>query len=207
MDTAVKPLDRTKSAGAPGRIIVVRHGRPNLDRNAGPKLDWRSYRGWWAKYEIAPLAEGQKCPDPLLGEVSDTAILFSSVRPRAMQTADQMARGRAVTRDAVFNEATLPPPHWKLRHLPRTWNWMSRLVWMMGHADPGDEDVKEARARAARAAEVLVKTANEGGGRDVVVAAHGWFNRMLRPQLKRRGWVCIHDGGDKYWSYRIYKKK
>lgn len=207
MDTAVKPMDRTARTAAAGRIIIVRHGRPNLDRNAGPKLDWRSYRGWWASYEVAPLADDQTCPDSLLREVSEDAIVLSSIRPRAMQTADQMARGRDVKRDAIFNEATLPPPHWKLRHLPRTWNWMSRLVWMMGHADPGDENVKDARARASRAADVLVRTATESGGRDVVLAAHGWFNRMLRPQLKRRGWTCIYDGGDKYWSYRIYQKK
>jgi hypothetical protein len=49
--------------------------------------------------------------------------------------------------------------------------------------------------------------AEESGGRDVVLAAHGWFNRMLRPHIKRRGWVCVHNGGDKYWSYRIYEKK
>jgi broad specificity phosphatase PhoE len=207
MDAAVKPNDRTRRAGRPGRIIVVRHGKPNLDRNAGPRLDWRSYRDWWARYEVAPLAEGQKCPPDLLNEVSDDAIVLSSVRPRAMQTADQMARGRDVKRDAVFNEATLPPPHWKIRRLPRTWNWMSRVVWMLGHADPGDENVKDARARASRAADILVKTVEGAEGRDVVLAAHGWFNRMLRPQLKRRGWVCIRDGGDKYWSYRIYQKK
>ena len=42
---------------------------------------------------------------------------------------------------------------------------------------------------------------------DVVLAAHGWFNRMLRPQLKKRGWANVHDGGDKYWSFRIYQKR
>lgn len=207
MDAAVKPNDRTARAGRPGRLIVVRHGKPNLDRNAGPRLDWRAYRDWWAAYERAPLADDQKCPPDLLNEVSEDAIVLSSVRPRAMQTADQMARGRDVKRDAVFNEATLPPPHWKIRRLPRTWNWMSRVVWLFGHADPGDENVKDARARASRAADLLVKTVESAEGRDVVLAAHGWFNRMLRPQLKRRGWVCIRDGGDKYWSYRIYEKK
>ena len=49
--------------------------------------------------------------------------------------------------------------------------------------------------------------AKAGEGRDVVLAAHGWFNRMLRPELKKRGWTCVHDGGDKYWSYRIYQKR
>ena len=55
--------------------------------------------------------------------------------------------------------------------------------------------------------EALIGAAEESGGRDVVLAAHGWFNRMLRPQLKKRGWANVHDGGDKYWSFRIYQKR
>ena len=69
----------------------------------------------------------------------------------------------------------------------------------------GEEHVRDARRRAARASEVLIDAAGEG--RDVVLAAHGWFNRMLRPELRKRGWANVHDGGDKYWSYRIYEKK
>jgi hypothetical protein len=30
---------------------------------------------------------------------------------------------------------------------------------------------------------------------------------MLRPALQRRGWVCVRDGGDWYWSWRRYELK
>src|SRR5262245_49342975 len=120
MDAAVKP-DRTMKAARPGRIIIVRHGRPVLNRNEGPRLDWKAYRDWWSRYEQSPLAEGQKCPDALIREIADDAILISSVRPRAMQTADRLAKGREVRRDPTFNEAPLPPPRWKARYLPKTW--------------------------------------------------------------------------------------
>ena len=39
----------------------------------------------------------------------------------------------------------------------------------------------------------------------VYLAAHGWFNRMLRPELKKLGWKCVRDGGDSYWSFRVYE--
>jgi broad specificity phosphatase PhoE len=91
-----------------------------------------------------------------------------------------------------------------VRYLPKTWNKLARAAWLLGHHD-GDEHIRDARARAAQAAAKLVDAAQ--GGSDVVLAAHGWFNRMLRPQLLKLGWYCVHDGGDKYWSYRIYKKK
>jgi len=28
---------------------------------------------------------------------------------------------------------------------------------------------------------------------------------MMRPELKRLGWRCVADGGDKYWSFRVYE--
>jgi broad specificity phosphatase PhoE len=203
MDAAVQQTDRHARAARPGRIIVVRHGRPVLNRNEGPRLDWKAYRDWWSRYEQSPLADGQKCPDALIAEVRDDAVVFSSVRPRAMQTADALARGRSVTRDPTFNEAPLPPPRWGARYLPKTWNKIARVAWLMGHHD-GDEHVRDAKQRASKAADILVAAATKGP--DVVLAAHGWFNRMLRPELRRRGWSCLHDGGDKYWSYRIYVK-
>jgi len=63
MDASVKQPERTMRAAQAGRIIVVRHGRPILNRNEGPRLDWKAYRDWWARYEQSPLAEGQTCAD------------------------------------------------------------------------------------------------------------------------------------------------
>jgi broad specificity phosphatase PhoE len=204
MDAAVQETQRPDTAVRAGRIIVVRHGRPALDREAGPRLDWRAYRDWWAKYEASSLAEGQKAPDELK-KLAAGAVLFSSMRPRAMETAAMIAGGRDVKSDAIFNEAPLPPPQWDShRYLPKNWNKLARLAWLMGHHG-GEEKASATRQRAAKAAQVLAETA--GAGKDVVLAAHGWFNRMMRPHLLSRGWKCVKDGGDAYWSFRIYEKR
>jgi broad specificity phosphatase PhoE len=209
MDAAVKSTDRlvdVRPGGArPGRIIVVRHGRPALDREAGPRLDWRAYRDWWAKYEAGSLAAGQAAPETLCNHARD-AVIWSSARPRAAETAAMIANGRDVTAHAIFNEAPLPPPEWseRKRYLPKTWNKIARLAWLLGHAG-GEESAPEARRRAAEAADLLIQGASEG--RDVVLAAHGWFNRMLRRPLAKRGWMCVRDGGDAYWSFRIYERR
>jgi broad specificity phosphatase PhoE len=186
----------------PGRIIVVRHGRPALDRNLGPPLDWKAYRDWWARYEAGSLADGQRCPDELR-RVAGSAVILSSVRPRAMETASLIAPGRGVRAHAIFNEAPLPPPEWSDRHryLPKTWNKIARLAWLLGHSG-GQESAVETRQRAGEAARLLIDEAR--AGTDVVLAAHGWFNRMLRRPLARHGWRCVRDGGDSYWSYRVY---
>ena len=206
MDVVVKSADRPQKAAPPGRIIVVRHGRPAVIPKEGPRMGWRDYKDWWAKYELSSLKEGQKCPDALLNEVADNAIILSSARKRAIETAGPLGRGREVKHDAMFNEAPLPPPRMAGKMGPKNWNKIARLLWMMGHTG-GEEHVRDAKRRAAQAAEVLVRTAQNSDGRDVVLAAHGWFNRMLRPQLKKRGWVNVHDGGDKYWSFRVYAKR
>lgn len=206
MDVVVRPTEMTPRAGRPGRIIIVRHGRPEVIPKEGPPMGWRDYKAWWDRYELSSLKEGQACPQALLNVVSEDAIILSSARPRAIQTAGHLGRGREVVSDAMFNEAPLPPPRLAGRMRPKNWNKIARLLWVFGHSG-GQEAVGEARIRAARAAGELVRMAEENGGRDIVLAAHGWFNRMLRPHIKRRGFACIHNGGDKYWSYRIYQKR
>jgi broad specificity phosphatase PhoE len=186
---------------------VVRHGRPALDREAGPRLDWRAYRAWWARYEVGSLAQGQQAPEALKSAVTPDALIISSMRPRARETAALIAAGREVAHHEIFNEAPLPPPLWsdRRKYLPKTWNKIARLAWLMGHRHEGEEHVLETRRRAREAADLLIEQAAQG--RDVVLAAHGWFNRMLRRPLAAKGWSCVRDGGDGYWSYRVYEKK
>ena len=194
--------DTTSTDRKRGPIIISRHGRPALDRTAGPRLNWKQYRDWWERYEIGPLADDQTPPDGLVKSVADADIVFASARLRAQQTAARAAPHMQALFDPVFNEAPLPPPLLPgVRYLPKTWNILARAAWLNGHALDG-ESVKQARQRAAAAASKLDEAASEG---KVYLAAHGWFNRMLRPEMKKLGWKCSYDGGDAYWSYRIYE--
>lgn len=187
-----------------GPIIISRHGKPALDRKAGPRLDWRAYVDWWDRYEAGSLADGQAAPEGLKDAVKDAALVYSSVRPRAIETAQMAAPGHDISHDDVFNEAPLPPPRLGgVKYLPKTWNILARTAWLNGHALDG-ESVGEAKLRAVRAAELLHEVSEAG---KVYLAAHGWFNRMIRPELKKLGWRCVKDGGDGYWSFRVYEYK
>ena len=203
--TDSKGHQEAKAAGekpARGPIIISRHGRPALDRTAGPKLTWEEYVEWWHRYEAGSLADDQIVPNKLIEAVADVDLVLSSARPRAIETAQRATQGRDPQSDPLFNEAPLPPPRLKSRtYLPKTWNVLARMAWLGGHALDG-ENVSEARARAGDAARRLHEVAE---GRTVYLAAHGWFNRMLRRPLIKLGWVCVRDGGDKYWSYRVYE--
>lgn len=183
-------------------IIIARHGRPALDRNAGPKLGWEDYVKWWEQYEVGSLAAGQTAPGALVEAVKDADILLTSVRPRAIETMASARPGADPDRMALFNEAPLPPPRWSsAKFLPRRWNVLARVAWLMGHT-LGEETAEQSRARAAEAAEYLHNRALEG---KVFLAAHGWFNRMIRTELRKRGWRVVRDQGDRYWGYRKYE--
>lgn len=185
-----------------GPIIISRHGRPALDRKKGPRLTWQEYQDWWARYEIGSLAEGQEAPQKLKDMVKDSVTVLASSRPRALETAQFAAPDADIRTSELFWEANLPPPTWKrVRFLPKTWNVLARAAWLRGHKLDG-EGIQEAEARAENAADYLIEQAQKG---KVYLAAHGWFNRMLRPRLRSRGWRCVYDGGDAYWSFRIYE--
>ena len=196
------PQTDSSQAMQRGMIVISRHGRPALNRAAGPKLSWQEYRDWWDRYEAGSLAPDQTAPDDLIAQVQDIELVLSSIRPRAIETAQQATQGRVPEQSPLFNEAPLPPPRWDgVKFLPKTWNVLARTVWLFGHSLDG-ESAQAARARASQAAQMLHERSEN---QTIYLAAHGWFNRMLRRPLIRLGWVCIEDGGDKYWSYRVYE--
>lgn len=194
-------IDMAALARAGHVIVVGRHGKPALDRSQA--VDCHGYADWWARYDAGGLSPGQRVPPHLVTALSGCNRLFSSTLRRAVETAEQAAPGRPFDREAIFVEAPLPPPllpGW-VRLKPRTWGAVARISWYLGnHRDA--ESRPQAEARAGRAARILMDAAVSDG--PVGLLAHGWFNRMIRPHLVRHGYICVRDGGDTHWSFRVY---
>ncbi len=188
------------SPSMPGPITIARHGQPDADRTT--VLDWRGYEAWWdGVYQPAGLVEGQSVPACLTAASGDAHTIFASTLRRAIETARTAAPGRELIIDACFVEAELPPPAMPGRFMAKTWGVFARCSWWLGFSR-GRESRKDAEKRAALAARTLVEAAQSG---PVLLCAHGWFNRMLRPHLRALGWHCVRDGGDNYWSSRRYE--
>jgi len=204
MSTAPGETLEAKRAAAPspGAIIIARHGKPDCDRRQ--KIDWRGYVDWWGLYERSGLEADQPPPEALLDEAQRADVFFSSNIRRAIETANAVAGGRPVAQDPVFAEAPLPPPRIWGKRRPRHWGVLARISWWLGNAY-GEETRQEAEQRAEAAVATL--TARALRGETVVLLAHGWFNRMMRPVLKRQGWVETANHGDRYWAFRRYEKK
>lgn len=193
-------LDR-RSAARVGSIVIARHGEPDADRTVA--LTWRQYIDWWSAYDRTGLKPGDAPPPALIERARQADVIFSSTIPRAIKTAEAVAGGKPIIQDPVFVEAPLPPPPIPGRRSPRVWGVWSRISWWLGRHD-GAESRRAAELRAEAAAATL--TARALRGENVLLCAHGWFNRMMRPVLLSQGWRCVEDGGDLYWSFRRYEK-
>lgn len=193
-------LDR-RSAAKIGTIVITRHGRPHADRTV--RIDRAGYREWWRGYDLARLHPDERPPEALLRLAEASDVIFASTLPRAIHTAEMVAGGREIITDPVFVEAPMPPPGLVGKRSPRAWGVWARASWWMGGHEEGESRAEaELRAEAA----VATLTAQALRGHNVLLCAHGWFNRMMRPVLRRQGWREVEDRGDKYWSYRRYEK-
>jgi broad specificity phosphatase PhoE len=192
--------DNLPNSTQPGSITIARHGQPDADRST--RLDWRGYEDWWDNtYQPASLVAGQQPPAALVAAANGANTIFASTLVRAIETAKAAAPGRDLVIDKRLIEAELPPPEWPGRFQAKTWGVFARCSWWLGHAR-GRESRAEAEVRAVAAVDLLTEAAKSG---PVLACAHGWFNRMMRPPLKRAGWKCVEDGGDTYWSFRRYE--
>ena len=183
-------------------IIIARHGKPALSRKV--QLTWREYRDWWKLYDEGGLAENQKISKRLKPWAEKADVVISSSLLRARESAE-LASGREP--DFIYDElveAPLPSPHLgPLKFRPKTWGTWSRIVWYWGWPD-GMESHRAARIRANKMCDVLADHAK--GGKIVYVSGHGWFNRMLKGSLMKRGWKCKSQNGDLHWSHRRFER-
>ena len=187
-----------------GRIITVRHGRPNLARDV--TISAREYGDWWARYDASGLHPDEEPPEALIRLAESAKTVLSSTLPRAIETAREVTRAaRDVPADPIYVEAPLPPPpapaFLKLR--PGAWGVVSRAFWFCGYAPPGVENHGEAWTRVGEIADRLGAFAEKG---DVLLCAHGYLNWMIDRRLRKGGWRrTSRSGGNRYWSWRVYE--
>ena len=188
----------------PGVITLARHGEPALSRKV--RLNAPEYGEWWGRYEEGGLKAGQTPPSALVELARGADTIIASTRRRSIETAQAVVGERAFATDPTFIEAPLPPPPWPLwlRMSPKRLGFFARFWWWFFDNHGGQETRKEAEARAGQAADLLIEIA--GGGQDVLVLAHGFFNWMVADALKQRGWAKIVDEGHAYWSIKRFRR-
>lgn len=202
------PLPDLKSSiPKDARIILVRHGQPALPLR--PRTGHHGFRDYIDAYEAAGLDPESLPPKELADLVKELDHVFSSGRPRAHQSAVKLAPHAEITADPLFAEAPLASPKIPLlkMRVPK-WAIVARILWHVGY-HPEIEDYARARARALRAADILVnklrEPANGDKARAAVLVAHGYFNAMIGRILRRRGFTRTGSHRARYWNAVIYQ--
>jgi probable phosphoglycerate mutase len=189
------------------RIVLVRHGESMNQENkvvGGHKgCEGLSRRG---------RAQVQALADRLTrtGELAGAAALYSSVMPRAIETADILAPALGFDPDGIRRECDfcehhpgegdgLPWEEYEQRYpLPSAWDPHLRR-------DPGAETWAEMTERVARGLDMLVR---EHAGETVVVACHGGVvvHSMMRwlhldPAGTGRAWIGPANSSLTEWRF------
>lgn len=183
------------------RIVLIRHGQPHIALS--PRTAHGGFADYIDDYEVAGLAPSSLPPEELRDLLKELTHVFSSDRPRSRQSAERLAPHAELTVDPLFAEAPLASPRLPfLKMAVPKWAVVSRILWHAGF-HPGIENPRQARARAAKAADILVARAKETG--IAALVAHGYFNWMIGRQLLKRGFRRTGTHQARYWNTVIYE--
>ena len=77
----------------------------------------------------------------------------------------------------------------------KAWTGLSRLGWFLGVKRENTETVRDARKRTDRAVDFIEQKMNYND--QLIMVTHGFLNRNIKYELKRRGWKIIQNKGHK----------
>ncbi len=183
------------------RIVLVRHGRPDIPTN--PRASHREFRSYIDAYEEAGLDPESAPPEELQDLAGEFEAVFTSGKKRSHDSAKALAPKAELIADPLFEEAPLASPRIPLLRMkvPK-WAVVARILWHAGY-HPEIENYRRAKHRASRAADILMEHARASGGAALV--AHGYFNLMIGRELRRRGFRKSGYHRARFWNAVIYE--
>jgi broad specificity phosphatase PhoE len=186
------------------QIVLARHGRPDLPADLGRAISGREIGRWYRGYDASGIVDAVEPPACLRAAAAAAGCVVASDSRRALETAARLGvtdkvRVEPALREVGFPESLALP----VRLSPVAWVLIARAMQMLRCCEC-DEPVPATRARAAIAAETLSQLADDHG--TLVVVGHGWFNRFVARELRRRGWHGPRWPPTRYWSAATYRR-
>jgi len=185
------------------RIILVRHGRPALP--SALRTSHHGFERYLDLYQDAGLDPNSAPPEELFDLVKGLSAVFTSGAPRAKDSARTLLPEAELIADPLFEEAPLTVPRIPLLKVKGSvWMVVARILWHAGF-HPESENYRRTKARAAVAADILVKRAEAHNGMAVLVA-HGYFNAIIGRVLKKRGFSKTGSHRYRFWNAVLYER-
>jgi broad specificity phosphatase PhoE len=186
------------------RIVLARHGRPDLPAEARQPISGREIGRWYRCYNESGIG-GAEPPEPLREAARGAGCVVASDLRRAIESAARLTPADTIRVEASLREVGFPESldsSWRLS--PNIWVFIARASQMLDRRD--DEGGRAAvRARAADVAGTLARLAGEH--QTVVAIGHGWFNRFVARELRRQGWGGPRFVPSGYWSSVTYERE
>lgn len=182
------------------KVILVRHGKP--DFGIAGRISASEVPELIRRYDAARLETASMPPQALVELARTCSYTVCSDLPRSIESAGRLGVESVHLSDSLFREARLPyamPPLLKLS--PYLWFLLFRALWFTGFAANG-ESLREARTRAAKAADRLQALAAEHG--TVLFVGHGLLNSLIARELLAGRWSGPGSPGTGYWDFAVY---
>lgn len=188
------------------KIILVRHGRPEVDLQAMLKNKSTSadLKGLLHSYNLAGLDKDDKATSEVVDLAASCNLLVHSDMPRAVESATALGLSdKQHYSDPIFREPGLPFANWRRPKLMLfVWFLFFRLLWIFGYSNNA-ESITNAKLRAAAGTKKLIEYAQQHHA--VMLVGHGFVNRFIAKELLSIGWKGPKNPGNNYWEYGIYE--
>ena len=188
-------------------ITIIRHGRSKCTEKKRVKSS--DFMEWAARYDGEGVFEEVQYPSDTLDQISTAGVVFSSHLSRSVESAN-LLNAEGTVSDPLFREAELPQfniDFLKVKMNPGLWAVSLRVMWLLGYSK-GCESYRSTKRRALQAADKLIESTESH--QTVVLVGHGFFNRMIARELRRKGWSGRRRPGTKHWkctSYSLIKQR
>ncbi|MBU6472373.1 MAG: histidine phosphatase family protein [Alphaproteobacteria bacterium] len=184
------------------QIVLIRHGQPAIA--ISPRTGHQGFGRYIDQYEEAGLDPQSLPPAELTDLLGELKAVFTSDRKRAHESARALAPKAELIADPLFVEAPLASPRIPLlRMTVPKWAVVARILWHAGY-HPEIEPPAKARARAGKAADILIACAEKDGL--AVLVAPGYFNFLIGRALQARGFRQSGSHRAKFWNDVLYEK-
>lgn len=185
-------------------ISLVRHGRSVWKENN--RITCKALSEWIKNYDTNGVIKESYYPVETIEQIAKSKLVITSDLVRSIESAKILNPKIEIISNPVFRETELPNPlfnFWGLKFSPSVWLIILRCLWFSGYSRKC-ESLSEAKKRAIKASEQLIKYANDQNS--IVLVGHGFFNMLLGKELKRNGWKSKEKTNAKHWHCNTYFK-
>lgn len=184
-------------------LILIRHAEVDLDHS-----------GWMSpkkaahlrdSYDTAPVQQFD--PASVLAEIPKcvTDTIYVSSLSRSIITGVKLYGDSATLISMeLLNEFELNMI-WLPIYLPyKGWTSLSRSMWLLGAKKQDTESYREAKKRVIIAASFIEEKA--ASQKQVILVTHGFLNRNIAKELKKRNWKIIKNEGKENLGATVLRK-